>query len=280
MRRLLLRARRLGRFSARLAGHYATQLWFTPWPTPTSPAAAERERRWLAVTSPIDVPFEGRVLHGFTAGSGPVVLLVHGWGDHAARLGAFAEPLVAAGMRVVGVTMPAHGADAVGMTNAYQMSRAVDATATALGGIDAIIAHSMGVNASALALRDGLSCRAVAAVAAPTMRFEDTFGRFGDLLGLRPRTMTVLRRAIGRRMGPGRWDGIAAALGRDHGLPALVIHDRDDPLVPLRDARTLADAWGVPLTTTSELGHRRILRDSTVVASVVAFLTDTLRVGS
>lgn len=278
LRRLLARTRRLGRLSARLAGHYAEQLWFTPWPTPTSPRAAEREKRWLAPTSPLHVPFEGRSLRGFTAGSGPVVLLVHGWGDHAARLGAFVEPLVAAGTRVVGVTMPAHGEDAAGTTNAYHMAKAIGAIELAVGGVDAIVAHSMGVSASALALRDGLACRAIAAVAAPTMRFDDTFARFGDLLDLPARAMPTLRRAIERRLGPGRWDGIAAALGRDHGLPALVVHDAEDPLVPLRDAEALARAWGVTPRTTSGLGHRRILHDAAVVGSVVEFLAGAPRV--
>jgi pimeloyl-ACP methyl ester carboxylesterase len=276
MRRLLSRARRVGRFSARLAGYYAERLWFTPWPTPMSSAAAEREKRWLASTWQVRVPFEGRVLRGFTVGSGPTVLLVHGWGDHVARLGAFVEPLVAAGMHVIGVDLPAHGDGAVGMTNAYQMSRAVQAVGAALGGVDAIISHSMGVNASVLALRDGMPCRAIVAVAAPTMRFEDTFEKFGELLNLPPRTMVTVRRAIERRMGNGRWEGIADALGRKHGLPALVIHDVDDPLVPLRNAQALADSWGVPLTTTSGLGHHNILRDDTVVEPVVAFLADAL----
>ena len=59
-----------------------------------------------------------------------------------------------------------------------------------------------------------------------------------------------------------------------------MVHDVDDPLVPVREAQQLADAWGVGLTTTSELGHHRILMDDTVVASVVTFLTGALRIGS
>src|SRR5256885_6876846 len=107
IQRLLVRARWAGKFSTRLAGHYAERLWFTPWPTPTSPSAAEREKRWLTGTSPLKVPFKGRVLRGFIGGYGPTVLLVHGWGERAARLGAYVEPLAGPGMRVVGVTMPA-----------------------------------------------------------------------------------------------------------------------------------------------------------------------------
>jgi pimeloyl-ACP methyl ester carboxylesterase len=277
MQRLLTRARRFGRFSRSLGGHYAERLWFTPWPTPMGPAAAEREARWLAETEPLKVPFAGRMLDGFTAGSGPAVLLIHGWGEHAARLGAYVRPLRAAGLRAVGVTMPAHGPAAAGTTNVYEMSRAIVAAAATAGGVDAIIAHSMGVTASALALRDGLACRALVALAVPTMRTEDAFTIFGKMLALPPRTAAGLRAAIERRFGPGTWEDVAAALGRNPGIPALVVHDHNDALVPLDDAQAVANAWAVPLHTTKELGHRHILRDPGVVDQVVTFISGALQ---
>src|SRR5262249_10337057 len=42
-------------------------------------------------------------------GSGPRVLLVHGWGGHAGRLSAFVAPLLDAGFGVVSFDAPAHG---------------------------------------------------------------------------------------------------------------------------------------------------------------------------
>src|SRR5678816_1021873 len=42
-------------------------------------------------------------------GVGPTVLLVHGWEGRGSQLGAFVEPLVAAGMSVVAFDAPGHG---------------------------------------------------------------------------------------------------------------------------------------------------------------------------
>ena len=42
-------------------------------------------------------------------GEGPVVYLMHGWGGWRGQLGAFVEPLVATGHRLVAVDAPSHG---------------------------------------------------------------------------------------------------------------------------------------------------------------------------
>src|SRR6185369_13228471 len=42
-------------------------------------------------------------------GTGPRVLLVHGWNGHAGRLSSFVQPLVEAGFGVVAFDAPAHG---------------------------------------------------------------------------------------------------------------------------------------------------------------------------
>ena len=42
-------------------------------------------------------------------GAGPRILLVHGWGGHAARLRRYVRPLNAAGFRVVAFDAPGHG---------------------------------------------------------------------------------------------------------------------------------------------------------------------------
>lgn len=53
----------------------------------------------------------------------------------------------------------------------------------------------------------------------------------------------------------------------------LVIHDADDDEVPLADGQQIAELWpGAALTTTTGLGHRRIVRDETVRALVVEAL--------
>jgi hypothetical protein len=56
----------------------------------------------------------------------------------------------------------------------------------------------------------------------------------------------------------------------------LVVHDRDDPEVPLAAGSAVAEAWRARLDVTSGLGHRRILRDEAVVSAVVEFVTGKL----
>jgi pimeloyl-ACP methyl ester carboxylesterase len=55
--------------------------------------------------------------------------------------------------------------------------------------------------------------------------------------------------------------------------PLLVIHDREDAEVPWQEGALIAQAWpDATLSTTSGLGHRRLLRDPGVVSEAVRFV--------
>ena len=55
--------------------------------------------------------------------------------------------------------------------------------------------------------------------------------------------------------------------------PALVIHDRDDRLMPWTHGATVARHWpGARLLTTRGLGHRRILADERVTRVAAEFV--------
>jgi pimeloyl-ACP methyl ester carboxylesterase len=264
-----------GRVSATAAAPLAARLWFTPWSAPPSPEGVRREAAWLARTRPVTFPAGARTLAGFTAGEGPAVLLVHGWGDRASRLGAFVEPLSAAGYRVVGVDLPAHGDRGPRQTHVYEQAAAVRAVAGQLGAVDAVVAHSMGGLVATVALSQGLEVRAVALLA-PAVRLDHALDRFADQFSMPPRARAGLRRVLERRFGRGVWEDLAAdALAARLALPALVVHDADDPQVAFADGAALAGAWpGAQLLPTRGLGHRRIIRDAQVVQRVTAFLAD------
>src|SRR5262249_35923574 len=63
----------------------------------------------------------GRHIEVWLWGSGPTVLLVHGWGGRGAQLGAFVEPLVTRGFSVVTFDAPGHGASGSGPVTLPQM---------------------------------------------------------------------------------------------------------------------------------------------------------------
>jgi pimeloyl-ACP methyl ester carboxylesterase len=260
-------------FSSRLAGRIAYELWFTPWTVDPGERGRAKQAQWLSQTKPVYFGTQVGRIAGFEAGSGPTVLLIHGWGERAASLGAFVEPLTAAGYRVVGIDAPDHGDSAPAEANVYVVGDTIRQVVDKLGGVTAVIAHSIGGHATMYALKNGLEVDSVVLLA-PSSRLETAFLRFQELLRLPPRGMTGLKQALERRFGTVIWNEMnGSELVRDLDVPALIVHDRDDPQIPLADSELVASAWpGAKLVTTESLGHGRILRDERILAEAVAFI--------
>lgn len=271
-----LAARTLGAVSPRLGGAIASRLWFTPWRIAPSDATRQREREWLTGADPLEFAVDDVRLSGWTVGHGPTVLLVHGWGDRAARLGAMIDPLTSAGFRVVGVDLPGHGGSPSGPTDLYSLAAAVRAVGSQVSA-RAVVAHSMGGGVALLALRDRLAVDAVALVA-PAVRLENALTPFQRMFRLSDRTMDGLRARIEDRFGQEVWRDVAAdRIVADLAVPGVVVHDRTDTQIAHADARMLVDAWTTAtMVTTDGLGHTRILRDPDVTSRIAEFLSEQL----
>ena len=84
----------------------ATRLFLTPLPPKWLHRRTQWDRQWRIERW----PFEQTCLTLYAQpSSGPVVLLVHGWGGHAAQMRPIADALAAQGLHPVIVEMPAHG---------------------------------------------------------------------------------------------------------------------------------------------------------------------------
>lgn len=270
-----LGAKVAGRVSARLGGAFASRLWFTPWEIPITDKGRAKQAGWLEQTSPTTFFVEGREIKGFTAGKGPVVLLVHGWGEHGASLGGFIAPLIDAGYKVVGIDLPGHGATSRGQTDVFQLAGAVWGVANELGGIRAVVAHSMGGYITTVALSQDLPVESVVLIA-PATNVQKAMVKFGQMLSLPERSITGLRASIERRFGDDVWDRLdAVSVARRFKVPALIVHDVEDAQVELEDSRALADAWsGARFMPTAGLGHSHILRDPEVLTATTRFLAE------
>jgi pimeloyl-ACP methyl ester carboxylesterase len=200
------------------------------------------------------------------------VYLVHGWGGRGGRLHQLATALLDAGFAVVWFDAPGHGAAGRGMSSMPEFARALLAVVRTYGPAHAVVTHSMGGAATALAVRWGLDARRFAFLAPPVNPAAWVIP-FAAALGLRPDVIEALRARSEHRLRI-RWTDldvptIAGRMAR----PLLVVHDRDDATVPWLDGATIADAWpGARLVTTSGLGHRGVVRDPAVVAEVVRFV--------
>ncbi|MFF7453562.1 alpha/beta fold hydrolase [Kitasatospora sp. NPDC008115] len=214
------------------------------------------------------------------------VLLMHGWQSRASRFADFVPRLRALGLTAVGYDAPGHG-DSGGRTATVLDHRDIALRLQEeYGPFEAVIAHSLGVNAAFLALREGLRAGRLAAVAGVGEVSWLPAG-FCAALGLNATVERELRRRVeGGAMFPGIADVRAHFdATRDPGaiaLPILVAHDEDDDVVPFDQARLLRAAYGerLELLATRGLGHRRILTEPTVIDNVIGFLSAGAGAGS
>ncbi|HEY1250677.1 MAG TPA: alpha/beta fold hydrolase [Thermoanaerobaculia bacterium] len=202
-------------------------------------------------------------------GSGPRVLLVHGWGGHAGRMSAFVAPLLEAGFCAVAFDAPAHGISEGRFATLPDFIRSVELVAGIVAPV-ALVGHSMGAAACALAVRRGIPARAVVLLAPPADP-EAYTSRYARYLRLKAPAANSMKELLQRRYGV-RFPELRLSAEAPR-IPALVVHDRRDKRVPLRDGIAICRSWPqARLLVTSGLGHHRILRSPEVVRRAVRFL--------
>jgi pimeloyl-ACP methyl ester carboxylesterase len=182
-------------------------------------------------------------------------------------------PLADAGYRVVTWDAPGHGANPGRLSSLPEMIDAVVAAVRTAGPVAGVVAHSVGAAAVTGALaRGSLVERAV--FLAPPAEPGAYLALAGAWLGLPPAIAERARRRIERRFSVRMDDLAPLAQAPRMTTPLVVVHDHEDHEVPWRDGRRLAAAWpGARLVSTRGLGHRRPLRDPTVIGTAVEFLS-------
>jgi len=220
-----------------------------------------------------ELTFERRPIAGWQWGDrGPTVLLVHGWGGRASQLRHFVAPLRASGYRVLTFDAPGHGASPGNELSLPTFARALCQVATEQGPVEALVAHSFGAAASAVAIADGLKPARAVFIGPPSNELR-WFELFSEELALSAATRQLAKSAIEARVGARFEHFSAEALGKRVDVPLLVLHDRLDREVPWEDGERIARTVpGAALVTTTGLGHRRILRSAQVIESVLKFL--------
>ena len=271
------------RFSEHLlpgpARRRARDLWFTSPPRMADLPVPDGGE-------PFEVEAQGHLVRGLVWGDGldsapptKTVYLVHGWGGRGSQFGAMVEPLLESGHRVVMLDAPAHGDSDHGpagprRTNGLEFAKALDAVFCRFGPAEAVVAHSLGMIATYLALRFGWLGTRRLVVIAPMVESKSLFDQFETALGFGERTRRAFDRSILDWVGipVAEFDARFQAAHVDP-VPTLVISDRGDRQTPYDDVVEFAESIDAPLVTTEGLGHRKILRDRDVIAHVVEFVS-------
>ncbi len=171
----------------------------------------------------------------------PAVLLMHGRGGRPAQFAEFIAPLLDRGRQVIALEAPVYGKSVDEESAQMELAMAMLEAAVEIRELESVIGHSMGAVTTALALRHGLPAdRAVLLAPASTITAGDT--------------------------------GFARNL-RKLEIPALIVHDSADTIVPHAEAQAVVRAWpGAQLLTTTGLGHWKVLTDPGVAEHVADFV--------
>jgi pimeloyl-ACP methyl ester carboxylesterase len=260
----------LSRLAPGLAAGLAQKMFVTPIPS----RRPDRELRWAESAARTKLPSPLGPIPLWVWGDGAeTVVLVHGWSGRGLQLGAFVDPLLESGFRVVAFDAPGHG-EAPGRTSSMPAFAAtLGAVGRRFGPVAAVIAHSLGATAAIYALANReLEAQRLVAIS-PAARLHAVRERFGAMAGFPPEVIDMMGRAFEDRFGFDWNASEPLRLARQLPIPALVVHDANDRFIPHGEAVELADAWADSrLSTTNGLGHHRILRDSDVIAQCVYFV--------
>lgn len=255
-----------------LAGAWAERLFLTP---PRSRDAAATALDLIDARASF-VQHKGRAIATWHWGGreAPAVLLAHGWGGHAAQMRPFVFPLLSAGFRVIAYDQPAHGVSEGRLTGLPDFADALAEVAAYHGDVRAVIAHSLGAAATALALANGKIALQAAVLVSPPADMVGYSRRFARWHWMPEPVRRAMQAAIEERYGV-LWESLdVRRLAPRVKARALIIHDRDDRVVAWTQGAQVATHWaGARLLSTDGLGHRRVLEDDRVTRAAADFVS-------
>ncbi|MHA6494491.1 alpha/beta hydrolase family protein [Pseudomonas borbori] len=206
-------------------------------------------------------------------GSGPAVLLMHGWEGRPTQFAGLIKALVDAGYGVVALDAPAHGRSPGHEANVVLFARALLEAAGELPPLKALIGHSMGGASALLATQLGLRAEVVVSIAAPS-RILTMLRQFSRFVRLPAQARAHFIRLVEEKAGmpAGQLDVNRYRLD----FPGLIVHALDDQKVPFSEAEAIHEAWfDSRLLRVESGGHQRVLADPRLHEAVLQLLATT-----
>ncbi len=262
----------LERFVPWLANQYFIKIFFTP----LRYKVPEKEKGIREQAENFNVWIPGKRIQCYSWGSGPVVLLVHGWAGRASQFRKIIEALVAEGFRVVGFDGPAHG-NSEGRSTHIREFEEVFHKIYAITEIPVtIISHSFGGGAVLYAAMNGLPIKKIINIASPSIGDEiiDTYLR---AIGGSWKTGKFFKEYFKTKYGRtfDEFTALHAIKNIVQVVDVLLVHDEDDRDVIIRHAEEFVKVYPrAILHRTKGLGHTRILKDEEVIARCVTFIQE------
>ncbi|MEO1055057.1 MAG: alpha/beta hydrolase [Bacteroidota bacterium] len=258
-------------FAQPLANRWSIKLFFTPmrFKTPDKELQAESSAEKYSVV------VDNQRIQCYSWGSGPVIIMVHGWSGRGTQFSSFIEPLVNKGYKVVTFDGPAHGQSVGKRTDIPEFGGTLLEVAKPYKDIRAVIAHSFGGLVSLYAMEKGLAARTLINIGSPAIS-DAIISDFLKRINGSPKVGHYFKNYIVKKFGRSfdEFSGLKL-VKKVSDLKLLLVHDEKDYDVTIEHPYAMKGARPeTDLFITSGLGHRKILRDKEVIDHCISFIED------
>lgn len=278
----------IGALCPKIIGRWAYKLWFLT----NRGATPTRELKWLETVTRIEAVdleinefgvgtlpvmtycWENTKTETSADNQAPLVILLHGWTGRGSQMGAFVEPLLKEGFRVLAFDNHAHDKTPGKETHLFLQSAVQRALVQKVGPVYAFVTHSFGGMVTAYSLNHGMQTQKVVSISPPS-RFDFLLERFSKTLHLPKSIENYMTNRFEKEYGDNLQERVSSTVTSQQlgHIPLLIIHDEDDQDVPICESELMQQAWpNSKLIRTSGLGHRRILYNAQVVENTVNFI--------
>ncbi len=231
-----------------------------------------------------EINFEGTRLALYSWGKGKTVLLLHGWGSRASHFALMAQIFKQAGFRVVAFDAPAHSSvksiPLKATSNMFEFGRALYAVVKELGGIHAIVAHSLGAATAAFTVSGFLKmekyrilCEKLVLISSPSS-LDSIIHHFSVNHNLSPNEKIKLKDELEKEFDFTAQDYSVGTALKNNPTDLMLVHDKNDDEIPISQLYKIQHVCrGAMLEITEGYGHHKILFNRKVIQKISDFMT-------
>ncbi|MFV8323706.1 alpha/beta hydrolase [Flavobacterium sp. LB3P21] len=268
---ILLTSKLISFISPKLITLFAAKLFTTPIKHKIPKRELEMDRNSIQKLIPIPAINKEVVLYQYGK-SEKKILLVHGWSGRGTQLFKIADELLKAGYSTVSFDAPAHGKSPGKDTIMVDFIATILEIDRQFGPFEAAIGHSLGGMSVLNAIKKGLKVNHAVVIGSGDI-VEDIMDDFVAKLGLKPTVSTLLRLHFEKKYGEKMNSYSAFLAAKETTIPVLVIHDNNDPEVPVKAGIHIHEYLkNGELLLTDGLGHRKILGNPKVIERTIQFI--------
>lgn len=257
--------------STKLVTSYAAKLFTTPIKHKIPKREFDMDQK--SIQKSIYVPSIDKNIVTYEYGkSEQKILLVHGWSGRGTQLFKIADELLKNGYSTVSFDAPAHGKSSGKSTIMSEFIASILEIEKQFGPFDFAIGHSLGGMSVLNAIKDGFQVNKAIVIGSGDI-VQDILDDFIAKLELKQEISAHLRERFEEKYQIKMNDFSAYKAAQEVKIPVLVIHDNDDPEVPVKAGIHInKHLKNGTLYLTEGLGHRKILGNQNVIKKILDFI--------